>query len=87
MARHNVLRFHAALFDPGGVLHTRPRCPRLLPSTQITVSTFPLYCCGYPIVHDYTNFEAQSRGLHSRFPRLRTPVTRFTRRVRYWSGG
>src|SRR5262245_4729743 len=27
---------------------------------------------GYPSVHDYTHFGAQSRGLHPRYPRLRT---------------
>ena len=38
-------------------------------------------------VHDYTNFGAQSRGLHPCSPWLRTSVTGLTRRVRYWSVG
>jgi hypothetical protein len=55
----------------------------LLPSARLTASAFPLNCGGFLYVHDYTNFEAQSRGLCSRFPWLRTPVTGLTRRGRY----
>jgi len=48
---------------------------------------------GYPSVHDYTHFGAQSRGLHPRYTRLRTSLCRdargFTtdRLARLWSGG
>jgi hypothetical protein len=60
-------------------------CSGLLPSAPMTASAFPpeKKTGGYPIVHDYTNFEAQSRGLHSRSPWPRTAVTGFARRVRY----
>jgi len=34
----------------------------------------PRYDCEkYPVVHDYTDFGAQSHGLHPRYTRLRTP--------------
>jgi hypothetical protein len=58
-------------------------CSDLLPSASMTASAFPPKNGGYPIVHNYTNFEAQSRGLHSRSPWPRTSVTGLTRRVRY----
>ena len=59
-------------------------CPGLLPSTGMTVSAFPRKkTAGLSSVHDYTNFEAQSRSLHPCLPWLRTPVTGLTRRVRY----
>src|SRR5713101_4092815 len=45
----------------------------LLPSGACTPSAFPsIPLEGYPLVHDYTHFGAQSRGLHPRYPRLRT---------------
>jgi len=47
--------------------------PGLLPSGACTPSAFPsILPEGYPPVHDYTHFGAQSRGLPSRYPRLRT---------------
>ena len=62
----------------------------LLPSTRMTVSafrsvlgrtlSFAKHCFA---VHNFTNFEALSRGLHPRSPWLRTSVTGFARRVRY----
>lgn len=62
----------------------------LLPSAGMTASAFPpKKTGGYSLqnivspVHEYTNFEAQSHGLHSCSPWLRTSVTGFTRRVRY----
>jgi hypothetical protein len=79
------LWLHAPLFDPGGVLSTCLSALR-------TVAFHSLDSVGFPakkklavilMVHNYTNFEAQSRGLHPRFPWLRTLITEFTRRVRY----
>jgi hypothetical protein len=63
--------------------------PGLLPSTPLTVSAFPPKTDGYPLrnfvslVHDYTNFGAQSHGLFSCSPWLRTSVTGLTRKVHY----
>jgi hypothetical protein len=55
----------------------------LLPSTCMRASAFPLDCSRLSSVHNYTNFEAQSRGLLPRSPWLQTPVAGFARRVRY----
>ncbi len=45
----------------------------LRPSSACKPSAFPsILPEGYPPVHDYTHFVAQSRGLPSRYPRLRT---------------
>ena len=68
--------------------HSPLTYPGLLPSATMTTSAFPsiltvILCESISPVHDYTNFEAQSRGLHSRSPWLRTSVTGLTRRVRY----
>jgi hypothetical protein len=54
--------------------------PGLLPSGACKPSAF---LSGnperYPLVHDYTHFGAQSRGLPSRYPRLRTALYREAR--------
>ena len=62
--------------------------PGLLPSVSMRTSAFPskltvILCENISPLHDYTNFEAQSRGLYSCLPWLRTSVTGLTRRVRY----
>jgi hypothetical protein len=63
-------------------------CLGLLPSGRWTPSAFPLPTWrGYPIDHDYTHFEAQSRGLRPCFPQLRTLVTEFAREVPYCPAG
>jgi hypothetical protein len=77
------LCLHAPLFDPGGVLNTRPYAFRTAAFHPFDGVGFPAHCSRLSTVHDYTNFEAQSRGLLSRSPWLRTPVTGLTRRVRY----
>jgi hypothetical protein len=61
----------------------------LLPSTPMTVSAFPPEKKSWRLsnVHNYTNFEALSRGLHPRLPWLRTSVTGLTRKVRYQPAG
>jgi hypothetical protein len=47
--------------------------PGLLPSGACKPSAFPsIPPEGYPRVHDYTHFGAQSRGLRPRYARLRT---------------
>jgi hypothetical protein len=47
--------------------------PGLLPSGACKPSAFPsIPPEGYPTVHNYTHFGAQSRGLPPRYPRLRT---------------
>jgi hypothetical protein len=55
----------------------------LLLSTRLTVSAFTSLFRRLSFVHDYTNFGAQSRGLLSRLPWLRTSVTGFARKVCY----
>jgi len=66
----------------------------LLPSASLTASAFPPQhnwrLSSRNIVspvHDYTNFEAQSHGLFSCSPWLRTPVSGLTRKVRYCPAG
>jgi len=47
--------------------------PGLLPSGACKPSAFPsIPPEGYPLVHNYTHFGAQSRGLRPRYARLRT---------------
>jgi len=47
--------------------------PGLLPSSACKPSAFPsVHREGYPLVHDYTHFGAQSRGLRPRSTRLHT---------------
>jgi len=58
--------------------------PGLLPSVKMRTSAFtPKKNWRLSNVHNYTNFGAQSRGLFSCSPWLRTPITGLTRRVRY----
>jgi hypothetical protein len=59
--------------------------PGLLPSARSTASALAaqLALRSYPLVHHYTHFGALSRGLASRSLRLRTPLARFARGVRY----
>ena len=61
----------------------------LLPSAPLTASALAtvLAASSYPVVHNYTYFGAQFRGLHPCSPWLRTPVTGFTRRGRYCPAG
>jgi len=73
---------HAPLVDPGGVSRSRPIWPgslvfpfsRLLPSAPGRASAFPKpgFPSRYPHVHNHNNFGAQFRGLHPRYPQLRT---------------
>jgi hypothetical protein len=57
----------------------------LLPSARSTASALAaqLVLSSYPLVHHYTHFGALSRGLASCSLRLRTPLARFARGVRY----
>ena len=58
--------------------------PGLLPSGACKPSAFPSVPLeGYPAVHDYTHFGAQSRGLHPHSLQLRTPIAGLARGVRY----
>jgi len=64
---------HAPLSDPGGVLRTRHSAPRTAAFRRLQTVGFPFDTTeGYPTVHDYTHFGAQSRGLRPRYTRLRT---------------
>src|SRR2546422_9195464 len=65
------LWLHAPLSDPGGVLDTRHTASRTAAFRRLQTVGFPLVE-GYPLVHDYTHFGAQSRGLRPRYTRLRT---------------
>jgi hypothetical protein len=61
----------------------------LLPSAALTASALAtvLAVRSDPWVHTSTHFGAHFRGLHPCLPWLRTPVTGFTRRVRYCPAG
>jgi hypothetical protein len=70
---------HSALSVPGTAAF-RPLDGVGFPSPNIVER-------GYPAVHDYTYFGAQSHGLHPWFPQLRTLITGFARGVHYQSAG
>jgi len=64
---------HAPLSDPGGVLDTRHNASRTAAFRRLHTVGFPFDpTAGYPLVHDYTHLGAPSRGLPSRYTRLRT---------------
>ena len=75
----------------------RPRwCPRLLPvrawdcclpATGNRRLSPPDQLEGYPDVHNYTHFGAQSRSLHACSPQLRTPITGLARGGHYRPAG
>ena len=87
---------HALLSDPGGDLLTHLIVLRPAAFHQIDgvgfhaylVGAYPLRSCFFPpAVHNDRYFEAQSHGLHTRFPWLQTLVTEFARKVRFQPAG
>ena len=71
---------HAPYIDPGGFLIARRNATRTdaFPTPQ-QVGFPQAYARVIHNAHNYTNFGAQSRGLHPRYTRLRTPITGFAR--------